>query len=525
MSTKIYNPVLPGFNPDPSILRVGEDYYIATSTFEWFPGIQIHHSKDMVNWELIARPVDETLANIVGDPASGGIWAPCLTYDGELYYLVFTDVKYWANDTPYKDQNNYVTTAPSITGPWSEPIYMNSSGFDGSVFHDDDGRKWFLNMEWDHRKKDDDRFSGILLQEIDMVQGKLVGESIKIFPGSDISFTEAPHIYKLNGYYYLMMAEGGTSYGHAVTICRSKELKGPYELSPHHPLITANGKDSYLQKSGHGSFVQDPFGNWYLAYLCGRPLPGTDRCVLGRETSISEITWVHDWPVLKAGGNTPIDYFEVPWDAKKVQKKEYLYTFDSLDFLRDFQTLRAPFDSDVYSLEEGQLVMKGRESIMSCFEQTLVSRRQTDFRFTAETKVTLEDNSFQKMAGLSYRYDESKQYYAYLSYDETCHSKVIELQSVDNGENTFLSDTSGLIQVDTDTVYFKVDVDYANAQFYYSINGDHWTELGGVVDASILSDDYAYLGFTGAFVGMACNDLKDRKSEARFGYFMYCIND
>ncbi|REJ13534.1 MAG: glycoside hydrolase 43 family protein, partial [Paenibacillaceae bacterium] len=169
----IHNPVLRGFNPDPSILRVGDDYYIATSTFEWFPGVQIHHSRDLRHWRLAARPLERrSQLDMLGNPDSGGIWAPCLSYADGLFHLVFTDVK--SHVGPFKDTHNYLVTAPSIEGPWSEPIYLNSSGFDPSLFHDDDGRKWLVNMIWDYRKGKN-KFAGIALQEYSPEQKRLVG--------------------------------------------------------------------------------------------------------------------------------------------------------------------------------------------------------------------------------------------------------------------------------------------------------------------------------------------------------------
>ena len=176
----IHNPILPGFNPDPSICRVGDDYYIATSTFEWYPGVQIHHSTDLVNWTLVKRPLDRaSQLDMRGNPDSCGVWAPCLSHADGLFWLVYTDVKRF--DGNFKDAHNYIVTAPAIEGPWSDPVYVNSSGFDPSLFHDDDGRKWFLNMLWNHvsdrrwRQPETPSFAGILLQEYDAKAGKLVG--------------------------------------------------------------------------------------------------------------------------------------------------------------------------------------------------------------------------------------------------------------------------------------------------------------------------------------------------------------
>jgi xylan 1,4-beta-xylosidase len=192
----ITNPILPGFNPDPSICRAGPDYYIATSTFEWYPGVQIHHSTDLVNWRLVSRPLTRaSQLDMRGNPDSCGIWAPCLSWADGLFWLVYTDVK--RLDGNFKDAHNYIVTAPDITGPWSDPVYVNSSGFDPSLFHDEDGRKWFLNMVWNHRTDSiggspkHPAFAGILAQEYDARAGKLIGEPVNIFAGSRTGWSRA----------------------------------------------------------------------------------------------------------------------------------------------------------------------------------------------------------------------------------------------------------------------------------------------------------------------------------------------
>jgi xylan 1,4-beta-xylosidase len=199
---QIVNPILPGFNPDPSICRKGDDYYIATSTFEWFPGVQIHHSKDLMHWQLLTRPLVRTSQlDMVGNPNSGGIWAPCLTYADGLFWLIYTDVK--SLKGAFKDTHNYLVTASDINGPWSEPVYLNASGFDPSLFHDDDGRKWLVNMLWDFRPNRN-KFAGIVLQEYSVFQKKLIGPIKNIFKGTKIAVTEGPHLYKRNELYYLL---------------------------------------------------------------------------------------------------------------------------------------------------------------------------------------------------------------------------------------------------------------------------------------------------------------------------------
>jgi len=193
----IRNPILPGFNPDPSICRVGDDYYIATSTFEWYPGVQIHHSRDLVNWTMVRRPLErKSQLDMRGNPDSCGVWAPCLSYADGLFWLVYTDVKRF--DGNFKDAHNYIVTSPTIEGEWSEPVYVNSSGFDPSLFHDEDGRKWFMNMQWNHRTESfggapkSPAFDGILLQEWDAATRSLKGPIKNIFAGSSLGLVEGP---------------------------------------------------------------------------------------------------------------------------------------------------------------------------------------------------------------------------------------------------------------------------------------------------------------------------------------------
>ena len=273
----IRNPVLPGFNPDPSLCRAGDDYYIAVSTFEWYPGVRIHHSRDLVHWRLAAHPLNRPdLLFMAGDPDSAGVWAPCLTYSDGLFWLVYSDVKVVDGDA-FKDVANWLTTCDRIDGDWSEPVYLNGTGFDASLFHDDDGKKYLLNMVWDHRPGNH-RFGGISLQEYDHASRSLVGRRKIIFPGTDLGLTEAPHLYKWDGMYYLLTAEGGTGYEHAATLARSRTIDSGYEVHPGNPLITSwHDPRNPLQKAGHASIIQAGNGTWYLAHLVGRPLRADAR--------------------------------------------------------------------------------------------------------------------------------------------------------------------------------------------------------------------------------------------------------
>ncbi len=226
-----------------------------------------------------------------------------------MFYLIYTDVKRYgrasiggASSASLRDLHNYLVTAVRIDGDWSEPIYLNSSGFDPSLFCDDDGRKYLLNMLWDHRPGQN-RFAGIVLQEYSPRHQELVGPRRIIFQGTSIGFTEGPHLYRRGEYYHLLVAEGGTSWGHAVTMARSRQLEGPYEVHPDTYVLTARDRpDCELQRAGHASLVDTRDGETYMAYLCGRPLANRGRCVLGRETAIQKMVWSPDGWLRTADG-------------------------------------------------------------------------------------------------------------------------------------------------------------------------------------------------------------------------------
>ncbi len=520
MTATIRNPILPGFHPDPSMVRVGDDYYIATSTFEWFPGVRIHHSKDLVHWEPVGHALTtRKLLDMTGVPDSGGIWAPCLTYADGLFWLCYTVVHELNSIT--KDSPNFLTTAPRIEGPWSDPVPLNASGFDPSLFHDEDGRKWLVNMVWDHRPGRN-RFHGIVLQEYDPTRQKLVGDPVNIFKGTKLGATEGPHLYRRNGYYYLLTAEGGTGYRHAVTLARSRQLEGPYEVHPSNPVLTSWKQEGVaLQKAGHADLVETPQGEWYMVHLCGRPLPGGDRCILGRETAIQKVEWRDDdWLYLVGGGSSP--RLEVPAPALPSQHPHTLLDYDDFDATvlhPAYQTPREPMD-DKLSLTErpGFLRLYGGESMQSRFHQNLVARRVTAFRCTATTRLEFEPDTFQQMAGLTCFYSTRLYHYLYLSWDEDL-GPCLSIQTADDGEVKFPLEREVGLNGAT-SVYLRAVLDYAVLRFGYSLDGEAWTPIGGELDASILSDDYGSdWGFTGAFFGLACQDLTGRRKAADFDFF------
>jgi xylan 1,4-beta-xylosidase len=534
-AVSIQNPILRGFNPDPSIVRVGEDYYIATSTFEWFPGVQIHHSRDLAHWRLLTRPLARaSQLNMLGDPDSCGIWAPCLTYDHGLFYLVYTDVKRYGRTTvagpsgaSLRDFHNYVVTSPRIDGEWSDPVYLNSSGFDPSLFHDDDGRKYLVNMLWDHRPGRN-RFAGIVLQEYSVAERRLIGPRSVIFEGTAIGFTEAPHLYKRNGFYYLLTAEGGTGWGHAVTMARSRTLTGPYALHPDTHILTARHRpDIALQRAGHADLVDTPHGDTYMVYLCGRPLHNRGRCTLGRETAIQPMTWGADgWLRTTDGQGLPATDAIVPrLSAHTFAAVPAREEFDGPHLPIDFQWLRSPWPEELFSLSArpGHLRLFGRETPGSLFRQALVARRQQSHCYSAGTVVDFEPEHFQQMAGLICYYGGTKFHYLYVSSDDEIgkHLRVMSALPDQVQADAF---TPPIAIPAGKPVHLRVEVDFERLFFAWRVDGDDWTWLPQSFDASILSDEASAPGlpnFTGAFVGMACQDLAGTARPADFDYFEY----
>jgi len=545
----ITNPILKGFNPDPSICRVGEDYYIATSTFEWFPGVQIHKSRDLKNWKLVSRPLNRvSQLDMRGNPDSGGVWAPQLSHRDGRFWLIYSDMKVVTG--AFKEGRNYLVTSTAIDGKWSDPVYLNASGFDPSLFHDDDGRKYLVNMFWNPRV-DEHSFHGIVLQEYSHERGGLVGEPKIVFKGSEFRVTEAPHLYKIEGYYYLLTAEGGTGYGHMATIARSKSIDGPYEIHPGNPLISSRfDPENPLQKAGHASLVHAHDDRWYMVYLMGRPIDGDKAyrdkygqyaekenlnrgyCPLGRETSIAGIEWRDGWPYVMGGNRPPLTVecglAEHPWEPSCPT----LDHFDNDTLNINFQTPRVPLGKDAMSLGEkpGHLRLYGGDSLTSTFNQAHVARRWQCLDFDAGTSLAFAPVNLQQMAGLVNYYNTANWTALYITFNEE-KGRVLDMMSADN--NVFTNPIDGdeiPVPDGTEYVHLMTRVRGETYTYHYSFDRDArddatWHEIPVKFHSHKLSDDYACgAAFTGAFVGMFCTDGSGTRLHADFDYFMYREN-
>lgn len=550
MSEKIKNPILKGFHPDPSIVRVGKDYYIATSTFEYWPGIQIHHSVDLKHWELFCYILnDPKKLDLRGVGSSQGIWAPCLTYDQGTFYVVYTVVKaFYCN---MYDTENYLITSRDIKGPWSEPIALNNFGFDPSLFHDDNGKKYMVSMSTDHRVPK--KYAGrLILQEYDPLKKEMVGPVKDIYKADKI-FLEGPHIFKHNGYYYLFSADTGTGEDHGQTIQRSKSILGPYEMyqadfmqresekEAYSILTSRHHKEILLQKSGHCDLVETEEGEWYVVHLCGRTahremrnpenaarFPGCRRYMIGRETAIQKMKWTEDgWLVLDCGGNIPQEEVDCPIMKKEesVNRNKDIKTllvrddFDDSCLHLEYQSLRIPMDENYISLtaRPGWLRMYGRSGLSSKFSQTLLARRMTEYQMEASTCMEFEPEVFKQMAGLILMYDIDNYLYLHSSYDED-KGKCITLLKAENRKYQYLSDYVPLEK--GKTIYLKLQMEDGFVQFFYGYKEKELYKIGPYIDAGFLSDEACEEGwFTGTMIGICCQDLTGFRKYADFDWF------
>ena len=545
----IQNPVLPGFNPDPSMLRVGDDYYIATSSFEWFPGVPLYHSRDLVNWRLVRNLLEtkESL-DLTGVLPSKGIWAPGLSYceEEKRFYLVYSIV-HTQNKWMF-DVDNFLiwTLTEDVEGEWSKPLYLNSSGFDPYLFNDDDGRKWLVNKDRDFRPANIDE-RPIVIQEFDSKKGELIGTPVNISMGfTERSFTEGANIYKKDGWYYLFLSEGGTGYAHGITMGRSRSVTGPYEACPHNPIITsapgeikATEKEPFMlhkyynpatkiQKSGHGSLVETQDGKWYMSHLCGRPVMPQLRCVLGRETSIQEVEWTEDgW--LRMANNAPYALDEVP--APSLPSHPFppvptRHDFENGVLPAEFCTVRneiLPSWADLMPGKKG-LKMRGRETLTSTFDISLLARRLTSFKTQSTTLLRFDPSHYHHMAGIACYYDMASHYYAFKTYDEKKDCAILSVYGYFEGQ---MREYNVAVEVPMEApVYLRAKTDSADLQFFYSLDDKTYEPLGPVLDVTELSDEAVSPGlFTGAFVGMFVQDTHTKKKWAQFDYFEYLTEE
>jgi xylan 1,4-beta-xylosidase len=461
--------------------------------------------------EQIASPLrDKIQLDLTGNPNNCGVWAPDLSYYNGIFYLAYTDVK--TQKRPFYNCHNYLVWTGDITKNWSEPVYLNSTGFDPSIFHDTDGKSYLVNMR--------NGFKGILLQEYDKNSRSLTGPVSCIFRGTDAGYTEGPHIYRRKDWYYLITAEGGTGYNHQVTVARSADIRGPYEASPLPLLSSKDHPELVLQKAGHADLVETPGGDTYIVYLCSRPLSDIRRCPLGRETAVQKIVWTHDgWPVTEKRDGLPVMDVIVPCSEPACVRNYSELELDHFDekelpvwysFLREY-----PAAALSLSERSGFLRLYGQESITSVHHVTLIARPQRFFNFCAETSMDFTPECPEQVAGLCYIYNNENFYLLYLSADD-CGNRYISFLKIINGIYD-PEHSAGKIMVSEQSIFFRLCVEQKEGCFYYSADGRNWNTAFYPFDASLLSDE-ACKGFTGAHIALYCHDMTGRRKYADFDW-------
>ena len=537
----IKNPILPGFNPDPCICRKGDDYYIAVSTFEWLPGIPIYHSRDLKHWELISHVLTDERVDLKKLPSSKGIWAPCLTYSEkeDLFYVVYGCMN--SMNARYFDCDNFLISARDIRGPWSDPVYLHSAGFDASILHDDDGRKYIVSLDWETREGYE-KPGLICLVEYDPEKKQISGYPKRVWRGgTDRGCIEAPHLTKRNGYYYLMCAEGGTGYNHCVTMGRSRNVWGPYEGDPENPIVTSQpgisneradpdhlktryyNPDSILQKSGHGSYVDTPGGETYLVHLTARPFVPELRCTLGRETAIQKMTWTEDgWLRMADGSNMAKIEVEEPklpeYPFPKVPERD---DFDEPE-LRPGWYAPSILPESFIDLKSrpGYLRMRGQESRTSLNRASILCRKLTSLHAEITTKMDFEPEIHQHSAGLIMYYDNMDYLFLRKYYSDTLGSSAISIIHLENGVKTeFLDTRQG---VEKGEIWLRLTIDGRNTFFSWSGDGKSYQRIGRIFDTSRFSDEFCKYGeFTGTMVGITAADRLLHRKTADFDFFEY----
>ena len=540
----IQNPIIPGFNPDPCICRKGEDYYLAVSSFEWLPGIPVYHSKDLKHWELLTHVITSQV-DLRKLPSSKGIWAPCLTYceEEDLFYVVYGVMN--SMNARYFDVDNYVITARDIEGPWSDPVYLHSAGFDASIFHDEDGRKYVVSLEWETRAGYE-KPGAICMVEYSAAEKAIIGYPKRIWNGgTDRGCIEAPHLTKRDGYYYIMCAEGGTGYNHCVTMGRAGQPFGPYVRDPKNPIVTSSpnasnerqdpdhlkpkyfNPDSVLQKSGHGSYVETPGGEVYLVHLTSRPFVPELRCTLGRETAIQKMEWTEDGWLRMADGSS-LAKMEVPEPQLTECAFPKAPSFDGFDepMLRSCYYAPRILPESFVDLKArpGYLRLRGQESQTSLNAASILARKLTSVY--AQVKVCMDFHPlvYQHSAGLILYYDNMN--YAYLRkyYSESLGQGALSIIRLENGEKTEYLDTR--IPVDDRELYLRLVIQGRTVHFEWSYDDKEYQNIGTEIETSKFSDEYCKYGeFTGTMVGITCADRLLHRHYADFDFFEYLADE
>ena len=507
------NPIIAGFYPDPSITRAGDDYYLVTSSFAYFPGVPIFRSRDLVSWTQIGHVLDRpSQLNLDSAGVSRGIFAPVIRFHRGTFYMITTLVD---------RGGNFYVTATNPAGPWSDPVWLPQiDGIDPSIFFDDDGKAYVVNNGPPIGAPLYDGHRAIWLQELDPAARSLVGpRQLIVNGGVDLSkkpiWIEAPHIFKVRGTYYLICAEGGTADQHSEVVFRSDSVRGPYVPYAGNPILSQRHLDrarpAPVTTTGHADFVQTPAGEWWAVFLGVRPYDGDVHYNAGRETFLLPVTWRDGWPIILTGTATvpyvharpklpPQPFSGIPTSGNFTHRDD----FDAPALAPEWVVLRTPRDRwyDL-SAAPGALTLRARPVDIGSREQpAFVARRQQHLRAEASTAMWYRPTAAGDKAGLAAFHNET--HYYLLSVALAGGRPVVQLErrAGEGTQGALTVIASAPVPLSAAApLYLRIVAREGRYDFFYGNRPNEWTLLKGDVDGTVLSTRVAG-GFVGTMLGM-----------------------
>lgn len=506
------NPILPGFYPDPSVTRAGEYFYLICSSFEYFPGVPIFRSRDLIHWEQIGHVLDrKSQLDLTNQKSSDGIYAPVIRYHDGVYYMITTDVR---------GIGNFYVTAADPAGPWSDPILIPYGGIDPSLFFDDDGKVYVTAQQGA------DYDSHAIQYEIDITTGKALSEPQVVWHGDGGPWTEGPHLYKINGMYYMMSASGGTAKEHREIIGRSEHPYGPFERYPE-PILTHRELDHHIQYLGHADLIDDVNGNWWAVFL-GVRLTEDGYSVLGRETFLAPVIWQQGWPYID--NNEGIVSIEMSVDALPILEsgssnsviKEGVVHFNGEKLGPEWVFVRNP-SVDSYNLDKQHscLALKGQASSLSDMGQlTFVGRRQQHIDASFITSMHFTPMVEGEEAGLCVRRDEDAHYEIGMIRSHQRNLLISRLTVRGQSQIMYEAETTAT------TIYLRIDSGEKEYTLLYSEDKQNWSSVAVGSARGLSPEDFVNkMCFTGVTVGLyATGNGQLSQSQAQFHWFDYQIH-